>query len=128
MAGESNGEIIDENRNHSYLAQPCSDYVQTAVRTVTQIHMHEAAGDVLVFMTGQVCARARAAQAHRHSHDAAGRHRRRRPPKFRLLHDAAPPQPLWPLPHRHSHLRRDAAPLSIVGGFWSRFPISSVHG
>ena len=37
-----------------YLAQPCSDYVQTAVRAVTQIHMHEAAGDVLVFMTGQV--------------------------------------------------------------------------
>ena len=88
-----------------YLAQPCSDYVQTAVRTVTQIHMHEAAGDVLVFMTGQVCARARAAQARQHSHDAAGRHRRRRPPAARRC----PPQPLWPLPHRHSHLRRDAA-------------------
>ena len=38
-----------------YLAQPCSDYVKMAVRTVTQIHMNEAPGDVLVFMTGQVC-------------------------------------------------------------------------
>jgi ATP-dependent RNA helicase DDX35 len=38
-----------------YLAQPCSDYVKMAVRAVTQIHMNEAPGDVLVFMTGQVC-------------------------------------------------------------------------
>ena len=37
-----------------YLAQPCSDYVQAAVRTVTRIHLDEAPGDVLVFMTGQV--------------------------------------------------------------------------
>jgi ATP-dependent RNA helicase DDX35 len=41
-----------------YLAQPCSDYVKAAVRTVTQIHLNEAPGDVLVFMTGQVNASA----------------------------------------------------------------------
>jgi hypothetical protein len=39
-----------------YLARPCSDYVKTAVQTVIGIHLNEAPGDVLVFMTGQASA------------------------------------------------------------------------
>ncbi|KAF6259921.1 putative DEAH [Scenedesmus sp. NREL 46B-D3] len=36
-----------------YLLEPCSDYVQTAVQTVVDIHREDVPGDVLVFLTGQ---------------------------------------------------------------------------
>lgn len=37
-----------------YAPEPQDDYVEAAVTTVLQIHMHEAKGDILVFLTGQV--------------------------------------------------------------------------
>ena len=48
-----------------YTPEPERDYVEAAVRTAAQIHACEAAGDVLVFLTGEaeiedVCARLRA--------------------------------------------------------------------
>ncbi|KAG0242992.1 hypothetical protein BGX31_011395 [Mortierella sp. GBA43] len=36
-----------------YLAEPTSDYVETAIQTVFDIHTKEPAGDILVFMTGR---------------------------------------------------------------------------
>lgn len=36
-----------------YLLHPCSDYVQTAVQTVVDLHREDVPGDVLVFLTGQ---------------------------------------------------------------------------
>jgi len=52
-----------------YTPEPERDYVEAAVRTAAQIHACEAAGDILVFLTGEaeiedVCARLRA-EAHR---------------------------------------------------------------
>mmetsp|Transcript_14130 Transcript_14130/g.44549 ORF Transcript_14130/g.44549 Transcript_14130/m.44549 type:complete len:723 (+) Transcript_14130:10-2178(+) len=51
-----------------YTPEPERDYVEAAVRTAAQIHACEAAGDVLVFLTGEaeiedVCARLRAEAA-----------------------------------------------------------------
>ncbi|ORZ28195.1 P-loop containing nucleoside triphosphate hydrolase protein [Lobosporangium transversale] len=36
-----------------YLAEPSSDYIETAIQTVFDIHTKEPAGDILVFMTGR---------------------------------------------------------------------------
>jgi ATP-dependent RNA helicase DHX8/PRP22 len=36
-----------------YLQEPCEDYVETSILTVLMIHLKEAAGDILVFLTGQ---------------------------------------------------------------------------
>ncbi|KAF9348435.1 hypothetical protein BGX34_002491, partial [Mortierella sp. NVP85] len=36
-----------------YLAEPTSDYIETAIQTVFDIHTKEPAGDILVFMTGR---------------------------------------------------------------------------
>lgn len=36
-----------------YLQEPCDDYVETSILTVLMIHLKEAAGDILVFLTGQ---------------------------------------------------------------------------
>eukprot|EP01012_Entosiphon_sulcatum_P012233 TRINITY_DN17645_c0_g1_i1.p1 TRINITY_DN17645_c0_g1~~TRINITY_DN17645_c0_g1_i1.p1 ORF type:complete len:760 (+),score=155.17 TRINITY_DN17645_c0_g1_i1:1150-3429(+) len=36
-----------------YTPQPERDYIEAALRTVLQIHCHEEAGDVLVFLTGE---------------------------------------------------------------------------
>lgn len=36
-----------------YSPEPESDYVEAAVRTATQVHLNEPAGDVLVFLTGE---------------------------------------------------------------------------
>eukprot|EP00172_Hildenbrandia_rubra_P002223 Plantae.Rhodophyta-Hildenbrandia_rubra.ctg29237.p1 GENE.Plantae.Rhodophyta-Hildenbrandia_rubra.ctg29237~~Plantae.Rhodophyta-Hildenbrandia_rubra.ctg29237.p1 ORF type:complete len:725 (+),score=102.98 Plantae.Rhodophyta-Hildenbrandia_rubra.ctg29237:133-2307(+) len=36
-----------------YSPEPETDYVQAAVRTVIEIHLHEPAGDILVFLTGE---------------------------------------------------------------------------
>ncbi|KAI1314989.1 hypothetical protein EDD11_001425 [Mortierella claussenii] len=36
-----------------YLAEPTSDYLETAIQTVFDIHTKEPAGDILVFMTGR---------------------------------------------------------------------------
>ena len=36
-----------------HLAEPCADYVSTAVDTVWRLHTSEPPGDVLVFLTGQ---------------------------------------------------------------------------
>jgi len=52
-----------------YTPEPERDYVEAAVRTAAQIHACEAAGDILVFLTGEleiedVCARLRA-EAHK---------------------------------------------------------------
>jgi len=51
-----------------YTPEPERDYVEAAVRTAAQIHACEAAGDILVFLTGEaeiedVCARLRAEAA-----------------------------------------------------------------
>lgn len=35
-----------------YLAQPCRNYLQTAIETILKIHEYEEAGDVLVFLPG----------------------------------------------------------------------------
>ncbi len=37
-----------------YTKKPESDYVDAALITVMQIHLREPAGDILVFLTGQV--------------------------------------------------------------------------
>ncbi|XP_057474549.1 probable pre-mRNA-splicing factor ATP-dependent RNA helicase DEAH2 isoform X1 [Actinidia eriantha] len=36
-----------------YTQEPEKDYLETAIRTVLQIHMYEARGDILVFLTGE---------------------------------------------------------------------------
>ncbi|KAF7120576.1 hypothetical protein RHSIM_Rhsim13G0002600 [Rhododendron simsii] len=36
-----------------YTEEPERDYLEAALRTVTQIHMHEPPGDILVFLTGE---------------------------------------------------------------------------
>lgn len=36
-----------------YTQEPERDYLEAAIRTVIQIHQHEATGDVLVFLTGE---------------------------------------------------------------------------
>ena len=33
---------------------PCEDYVEGAVKQAMQIHLSQPAGDILIFMTGQV--------------------------------------------------------------------------
>ena len=52
-----------------YTAQPEADYVEAAVVTVLQIHVTQGEGDVLVFLTGQVCA-VRATRLARHVYAA----------------------------------------------------------
>lgn len=52
-----------------YTAEPQSDYVEAAIRTVVKIHRDEKPGDVLVFMTGEeeiedVCKRLKLELAH----------------------------------------------------------------
>lgn len=37
----------------AYLAEPTTDYVDTAIQTVFDIHAHEPKGNVLVFLTGR---------------------------------------------------------------------------
>lgn len=37
----------------SYLSQPCPDYVKASVDAVWSLHLNEAAGDILVFLTGR---------------------------------------------------------------------------
>ncbi|KAF9103931.1 hypothetical protein BGX27_010310 [Mortierella sp. AM989] len=36
-----------------YLREPCSDYIESAIQTVFDIHTKEPLGDILVFMTGR---------------------------------------------------------------------------
>lgn len=36
-----------------YTPQPEKDYVEASVRTAVQIHQHESAGDILLFLTGE---------------------------------------------------------------------------
>lgn len=36
-----------------YLREPTSDYVESTVQTVFDIHMKEPKGDILVFLTGR---------------------------------------------------------------------------
>jgi len=36
-----------------YSAKPETDYLQAAIRTCVQIHEKEAAGDILLFLTGE---------------------------------------------------------------------------
>jgi len=36
-----------------YLDEPCEDYVETAIKTVLDIHLKEPEGDVLLFLTGR---------------------------------------------------------------------------
>lgn len=35
------------------MQEPERDYLEAAIRTVIQIHLHEDPGDVLVFLTGE---------------------------------------------------------------------------
>ncbi|CAG8720633.1 5181_t:CDS:2, partial [Scutellospora calospora] len=36
-----------------YLKTPCSDYVETSIQTVFDIHVQQPPGDILVFLTGR---------------------------------------------------------------------------
>lgn len=36
-----------------YTAEPERDYVEAAIRTALQIHVHEGPGDILIFLTGE---------------------------------------------------------------------------
>lgn len=61
-----------------FLTAPCADYVTEAVRVVLDIHAHQPAGDVLVFLTGQAEIEAAATMLADATADAASAPKRQR--------------------------------------------------